>query len=965
MQLRPAVAAADDVPAVAHRQGREGQTHTPTSPAELHTARHPPAGREGEGHAAAHGELQAVAHGERALHAQPPEAHAGREGLRHHHAVGRAPHPELAPAHAAVAQPHGVRAPTDDDLVANRNNDGHAVDAEREALGGRAPGEQAPVPLPQLFGSMAAAKCIVREAERFASPPLAHLVVEAGDEASPRRGLAPGSVVCIQELLELVHRARRLEALGLAGGVAQETKDDGSVLVGPDAGELRADLGEEQAGARRQRAGTGERNGRAPPLDVGFPVELMRGGHELARLGVPSEALAGVGRRVPKGHQEARGVFVFARLEVVTHGLLQVPIGLGGAPAAAGGRDGEEGTQETGAPTHAAERTSPPLTAVGGPPTLFSARPRLGRGWREAYAAPSKGTMANSNRLGELLVRQRLISLAQLRHAQEEQQKSGHNLGYTLAKLGYVRDDEITSFLSQQYRVPAVNLEEYEIDGEVLKLVSKEHAEKHKVLPLSRTGNSLVVAMTDPTNLHAIDDLKFLTGYNIEPVIASETAIQGAIERYYNAGPSYDEVMAGFDEGEIEFTGEEAELDAGALERASEDAPVVRLCNMILLNAIKKKASDIHIEPYEKRYRVRYRVDGILLEEMAPPLKLKDAIASRIKIMASLDIAERRLPQDGRIKLKLGKGREMDFRVSVCPTIWGEKIVLRLLDKSNLQLDMTKLGFDARPLEDFKWAIHQPWGMVLVTGPTGSGKTTTLYSALAEMNQPGHNISTAEDPVEYNLMGINQVQMKDDIGLNFAAALRSFLRQDPDCIMVGEIRDFETAEIAVKAALTGHMVLSTLHTNDAPATVSRLLNMGVEPFLITASLNLILAQRLARKICPDCKQPHKWDVKVLRDLGATEEQIAGVASGQYVTMKGGGVPCKTCDGKGYRGRVALYEVMRFNDEVREMILQGGSTAELKACAIKNGMSTLRMSGIRKILDGVTTPEEVTRVTMAD
>ena len=566
--------------------------------------------------------------------------------------------------------------------------------------------------------------------------------------------------------------------------------------------------------------------------------------------------------------------------------------------------------------------------------------------------------MANNNRLGELLVREKLISLSQLRQAQDEQQKSGQNLGYTLAKLGYVSDEEITSFLSQQYRVPTVNLEEYEIDAEILKLVPKEPCERHKVLPVSRTGNALIVAMADPTNLNAIDDLKFLTGYNIEPVIASETAIHNAIEKYYNAGPSYDEVMAGFDEKEIDFTGDDEDINLLELEKASEDAPVVRLVNMILLNAIKKGASDIHIEPYEKKLRVRYRIDGVLTEEMAPPLKLKNAITSRIKIMASLDIAERRLPQDGRIKLKLGRGREMDFRVSVLPTIWGEKVVMRLLDKGNLQLDMTKLGFDQKPLDDFKWAINQPWGMVLVTGPTGSGKTTTLYSALTELNKIAHNISTAEDPVEYNLHGINQVQMHDEIGLNFAMSLRAFLRQDPDIIMVGEIRDFETAEIAVKAALTGHLVLSTLHTNDAPATISRMLNMGVEPFLITASVNLVLAQRLARKICTDCKQPIKYEKKVLEDCGFTAEQIA---TGKLV--KGAG--CRTCNGSGYKGRVALYEVMTFTDTLKEMVLQGGSTAELKLGAIKNGMSTLRASGIRKIIDGVTTPEEVMRVTMAD
>jgi len=562
------------------------------------------------------------------------------------------------------------------------------------------------------------------------------------------------------------------------------------------------------------------------------------------------------------------------------------------------------------------------------------------------------------NRLGELLVREKLISLTQLRHAQDEQQKSGQNLGFTLAKLGYVSDEEITSFLSQQYRVPTVNLEDYEIDAEILKLVPREPCERHKVVPVSRTGNALIVAMADPTNLNAIDDLKFLTGYNIEPVIASETAIHAAIEKYYNAGPSYDEVMAGFDDNEISISGDEDEVNLLELEKATEDAPVVRLVNMVLLNAIKKGASDIHIEPYEKKLRVRYRIDGVLTEEMAPPLKLKNAITSRLKIMASLDIAERRLPQDGRIKLKLGKGREMDFRVSVLPTIWGEKVVMRLLDKGNLQLDMSKLGFDAGPLQDFQWAINQPWGMVLVTGPTGSGKTTTLYSGLTELNKPAHNISTAEDPVEYNLAGINQVQMHDEIGLNFAMALRAFLRQDPDILMVGEIRDFETAEIAVKAALTGHMVLSTLHTNDAPATISRLLNMGVEPFLITASVNLVLAQRLARKICSDCRQGARYETKILEDCGFTPEQIA-----QAKLMKGAG--CRTCNGSGYKGRVALYEVMRFRDNLKEMVLQGASTAELKLGAIKNGMCSLRMSGIKKIIDGVTTPEEIMRVTIAD
>ena len=568
--------------------------------------------------------------------------------------------------------------------------------------------------------------------------------------------------------------------------------------------------------------------------------------------------------------------------------------------------------------------------------------------------------MASTNRLGELLVREKLISLQQLREAQTEQQRSGENLGFTLAKLGYMSDGEITNFLSAQYRLPKLNLEECEIEPAVVKLVSRDVAEKHLIIPVSRSGSSLIVAMADPTNLHAIDDIKFLTGYNVDPVISSETAIQAAIDRHYSVGPTYDEVMADFelDEGDIDFEADEEDINVNELEKASEDAPVIRLVNVLLLNAIRKGASDIHVEPYERRLRVRYRIDGVLHEEMTPPLKLKNAIASRLKIMSQMDIAERRLPQDGRIKLKLGKGREMDFRVSVLPTLWGEKIVLRLLDKSNLQLDMTKLGFDQGPLDDFQWAIGQPWGMVLVTGPTGSGKTTTLYSALTELNEPGVNISTAEDPVEYNLQGINQVQMHDEIGLNFAMSLRSFLRQDPDIIMVGEIRDFETAEISVKAALTGHLVLSTLHTNDAPSTISRMLNMGIEPFLITASVNLVLAQRLARKICSDCKEQIPVERKVLENLGVGPEHLENPMVYQ-------GKGCKSCNNTGYKGRIALYEVMRFDEGLKELVLQGASAAELKLAAMKAGMVSLRASGIIKVLAGTTTPEEILRVTMAD
>jgi type IV pilus assembly protein PilB len=572
--------------------------------------------------------------------------------------------------------------------------------------------------------------------------------------------------------------------------------------------------------------------------------------------------------------------------------------------------------------------------------------------------------MATDNRLGELLVREKLISLTQLRQAQDEQKKTNTTLSYSLAKMGIISDHEITDFLSQQYRVETINLEEFDIDEDVVRLVPKDVCQRHGLIPVSRAGSSLIVAMSDPSNLHAVDDIKFLTGYNVEPVVAPITAIEKAVLRYYsvpekNEEINYDQIMEGFDENQINFDSlENEEASQVDLERASEDAPVVRLCNAMLLNAIKKRASDIHIEPYEKQMRVRYRIDGVLHEEMHPPLKLKNAISSRLKIMSSLDIAERRLPQDGRIKLKLGKGKEMDFRVSVMPTLFGEKICMRLLDKSNLQLDMMKLGFEEKQMKDFKWAISQPYGMVLVTGPTGSGKTTTLYSALADLNQEDTNISTAEDPVEYNLYGINQCQMHEDIGLNFAAALRCFLRQDPDIIMVGEIRDFETAEIAIKAALTGHLVLSTLHTNDAPSTVSRMLNMGVEPFLVTGALNLVLAQRLARKTCVECKVPTTIEPQALREVGFTEEQIK---TAQLVRGKG----CEKCGGSGYKGRVALYEVMPMTDTLKEMVLQGCSTAELKEQMMREGIWTLRMSGIDKACKGVTTVDEITSCTAAD
>jgi type IV pilus assembly protein PilB len=563
-------------------------------------------------------------------------------------------------------------------------------------------------------------------------------------------------------------------------------------------------------------------------------------------------------------------------------------------------------------------------------------------------------------RLGELLVQQNIISATQLNQAQDQQKKDGTRLGSALAKLGILQEAELVGFLSKQYRVPSINLAEFEIDPDVVKLIPQEVCEKHVLIPVNRAGSSLIVAMADPSNIFAIDDVKFLTNLNIEVVVATEANIKKAVETYYSqsGNVSYDEVMDGLDENEIDFASEEDEVNVVDLEKSAEDAPVVKLVNLILIDAMKKNASDIHVEPYEKEFRVRYRIDGMLYEMMKPPMKLRNALVSRIKIMAQLDISERRLPQDGRIKLKLGKGKEMDYRVSVLPTLFGEKIVLRLLDKSNLQLDMTKLGFEQKQLDEFLAGIRKPYGMALVTGPTGSGKTTTLYSAMSDLNKIDKNISTAEDPVEFNLAGINQVQMHEDIGLNFAAALRSFLRQDPNIIMVGEIRDFETAEIAIKASLTGHFVLSTLHTNDAPSTVTRLLNMGIEPFLITASLNVVIAQRLARRICKDCKEPVEVPVERLRDIQVDPAQI-----GKFQCYKGKG--CSNCSNTGYKGRVAVYEVMTFSEPLKEVLLNGSAASELKGAAIKNGMQSLRMSANKKLIEGVTTVEEVVRVSIAD
>ncbi len=592
-------------------------------------------------------------------------------------------------------------------------------------------------------------------------------------------------------------------------------------------------------------------------------------------------------------------------------------------------------------------------------------------------------------RLGEMLVRAKLIDEDQLKQALDAQGKSGGRLGFNLAKLDILSEADIVTFLSKQYGVPSINLAEFEIDGNIIKLIPPKTAKKYQLIPISRTGGTLTLAMADPTNVFALDDIKFMTGYNVEPVVASETAIEDAIMKYYESGgfgSGKAEInMTDFNLDDADYSGFDGEMEAGPILDVDEfdslvkgavddveviedvsddilsgevDAPIVKLVNGVLIKAFKMKVSDVHIEPYEKVMRVRYRLDGVCKTMMNLPLKIRNAVISRVKIMSKLDIAERRLPQDGRIKMKLGRRAEVDFRVSVLPTLFGEKVVLRLLDKANLQLDMTKLGFEEASLVGFKEAIHKPFGMVLVTGPTGSGKTTTLYSALAELNTDDVNIMTAEDPVEFNLMGINQVQMHDEIGLNFAAALRSFLRQDPDIILVGEIRDYETAEIGIKAALTGHMVLSTLHTNDAPSTINRLLNMGVEPFLVASAVIMVVAQRLARRVCDNCKEVIEVPKKALVDIGFSPEE-----TGEIICYKGEG--CTSCGNTGYKGRVALYEVMAVNEEIKNVILQGGTTFEIKDAAIREGMLTLRASGLTKIKEGVTTIEEVLRVTFGD
>jgi type IV pilus assembly protein PilB len=610
-------------------------------------------------------------------------------------------------------------------------------------------------------------------------------------------------------------------------------------------------------------------------------------------------------------------------------------------------------------------------------------------------------------KLGELLLKENMVSPEQLQEALAQQKSSGGKLGRVFVELGYVRDEEITSLLSRQYGVPSINLDHFEVDPVIVKIIPAETCRKYQIVPLSRSGATVTIAMADPTNVFAMDDIKFMTGYNVEPVVASEASVDDAIEKYYGSSrslqlrqetgggggggggglgsaPSLKEVMEGpglnvddmasvglsevdldsiaEEEADVEeVSTQEDEIDLGALAKSSEAAPVVKLVNVLLVDSLKRGASDIHIEPYERDFRVRFRIDGLLYNVMALPLKLKDSLTSRVKIMAKLDISEKRLPQDGRIKIRLKieeRSKELDFRVSCLPTLWGEKLVLRLLDKSKLMLDMTKLGFEVQSLEKFKRAIAKPYGIVLVTGPTGSGKTNTLYSAISSLNTPDTNIMTAEDPVEFNLMGINQVQIRDNIGLNFAAALRSFLRQDPNTILVGEIRDFETAEISIKAALTGHLVLSTLHTNDAPSTISRMVNMGIEPFLVGTAVNLIQAQRLIRRVCTSCKEEApNTPAQTLIDLGFSPEEGAGVT--MYM-----GKGCGRCNGTGYKGRVGLYEVMEITEGLRDLILMGATSVELRAKAIEEGMLTLRMSGLEKLRQGITTVEEVLRETVA-
>jgi type IV pilus assembly protein PilB len=561
-----------------------------------------------------------------------------------------------------------------------------------------------------------------------------------------------------------------------------------------------------------------------------------------------------------------------------------------------------------------------------------------------------------SLRLGQLLLKAEIITEEQLKQAQGEQKMRGSNLSSILIDMGFLSEADLLAFLHKRYGLPSINLADLELDPKLVGLVGEEFMQKNQVVPVRRSGSTLYLAMVDPFNVSVIDDIKFRTGYHVEALVASETDIKTTIDKHLNPTASIDGALADFEDEGMEVVKQDETFDIGELEKTADEAPVVKLVNLILADAISKGASDIHVEPYEKFMRVRERIDGVLYEVMRPPIQMKNAIISRLKIMSQLDIAERRLPQGGRFLIRM-QNREMDFRVSIIPTLFGEKVVMRLLDKTKLQLDLTKLGFEPDTLELFRESIYRPYGMILVTGPTGSGKTTTLYSVLSELNKVSENICTAEDPIEFNLPGVNQVQMHEAIGLNFAASLREFLRQDPDIILVGEIRDLETAEIAVKAALTGHLVLSTLHTNDAPSTIGRLLDMGVEPFLVSSSLIVTVAQRLVRCICPDCKEPVDVSPDALAELGVPEEEVH-----DFTCYKGKG--CNKCSNIGYRGRLSLYEVMPTTEEIQELTLRRAAANEIKRAAIQSGMKTLRMSGIVKIKQGVTTIEEVLRVTVA-
>ncbi len=563
-----------------------------------------------------------------------------------------------------------------------------------------------------------------------------------------------------------------------------------------------------------------------------------------------------------------------------------------------------------------------------------------------------------ADRIGDHLVSDGLITREQLGRALEDARTNGTRVGFSLIKLGMIGEDDLVRTLARQHKVPAVDLARVQLDPKLLKLIPGEVALKNQVLPLRRVGRVLTVAMANPADLGTIDDLKFITRFDIDPVLAGEFTLRKTLEREYDSSDDrINELLKQFSQDDVEVVEDrEEEMSVGALQAQVEEAPVVKLINGILTDAVGRGASDIHFECYEKEIRVRYRIDGVLQEIMRPPMKMRAALISRFKILSDLNIAERRIPQDGRLKLRFGK-RVIDFRVSTLPTLFGEKIVLRILDKGNLTLDLEKFGMEPKAEQDFMRAIMNPYGMVLVTGPTGSGKTTTLYSALSKINTHEVNIMTAEDPVEYNLHGINQVQIRTEIGMGFPAALRAFLRQDPNIIMVGEIRDIDTGSIAIKAALTGHLVLSTLHTNDAPSTITRMIDMGIEPFNVASAVNLITAQRLARRICKGCKEEATYPAEYLEAAGLRPEEIQGVT---FYRGKG----CDECGGSGYKGRQGLYEVMAMSPALRRMILQGASTAELQEQAVSEGMLTLRMDGMQKVQRGITTLEEVIKETAA-